>query len=87
MWQYDFDDERQITAARVWAADGSVASVDGDTVAEAGPRGLWSLLESAYRAFDDAGHPSADRYGITVDGPEQWVWLETPGGLRWKLNS
>lgn len=86
VWQYDLDDDKQPTGARVWSADGSLASLHADgTVSETGPRSLWSALESAYRVFQEADKPGPDRYGITVDEQSQRIWLDSPDGPSWAL--
>ncbi|MFE6663878.1 methyltransferase domain-containing protein [Streptomyces sp. NPDC057697] len=85
-WQYDLNDEREITAARVWHRDGSIAQLHPDTtVTEAGPRRLWTTLEDAHRSYQDAGSPTPDRYGITIDAEGQFVCLDDPDGQSWTL--
>ncbi|WP_206507765.1 methyltransferase domain-containing protein [Streptomyces chrestomyceticus] len=85
-WQYDLDEERKPTGARVWAPDGSLADLKADgTVTEAGPRNLWSLLEAAYDTFLGAGRPGPERYGVTIDADAQRVWLDSPRGPGWNL--
>ncbi|MFD9426669.1 MULTISPECIES: methyltransferase domain-containing protein [unclassified Streptomyces] len=85
-WQYDLNDNREITGARVWHPDGFIAQLRSDgTVVEAGPRSLWACLEDAHRSYQIAGRPTPDRYGITT-GPEgQVVWLDDPDGPSWTL--
>jgi protein-L-isoaspartate(D-aspartate) O-methyltransferase len=86
VWQYDLDDDRQPTGARVWAPDGSIASLTPDgTVAEAGPRSLWTYLEEGYEVFTESGRPTPDRYGVTLDEASQRVWLDHPDGHSWVL--
>ncbi|MET8298489.1 methyltransferase domain-containing protein [Streptomyces sp. NPDC005180] len=87
-WQYDLDVDRQIIGARAWAADGSVAALQADgTVAETGPRRIWTALEDAYRMYAIAGSPGSERYGITVEKARQRVWLDSPGGPSWNLSA
>lgn len=87
-WQYDLDDDRQITGARVWSADGSLAHLHPDnTVTETGPRPLWVNLEEAHRTYQGASLPGPDRYGITINGQTQRVWLDTPDGPGWALTT
>lgn len=39
-----------------------------------------------YEAWRRAGRPDRTRYGVTVNGREQWVWLDDPEGpVRWPL--
>ncbi|MQS38476.1 methyltransferase domain-containing protein [Streptomyces katsurahamanus] len=83
-WQYDLNDNNEITGARVWHPDGSIAQLHSDvTVAEAGPRSLWASLEDAHRIFQFAGGPVPDRFGVTITLHEQRVWLDNPDGLSW----
>ncbi|WP_207309491.1 methyltransferase domain-containing protein [Streptomyces kasugaensis] len=85
-WQYDLDDNRKPTGARVWTPDGSIASLRADgTVAEAGPRALWTELEREYDTFLGADEPGPDRYGVTVSEDTQRVWLDAPDGQGWNL--
>ncbi|MER5783173.1 methyltransferase domain-containing protein [Streptomyces mobaraensis] len=85
-WQYDLDDERTPTGARVWTPDGSLASLKADgTVTETGPRALWTILEAEYDTFLAAGAPGPDRYGVTVAEDAQRVWLDAPDGKGWNL--
>ncbi|MFD4571350.1 methyltransferase domain-containing protein [Streptomyces sp. NPDC058417] len=86
-WQYDLGDNGEITGARVWHPDGSLAHAHPDTtVTETGPRNLWAALEGTHRTYRIAGRPSPDRYGITI-GPEgQRTWLDTPDGPHWVRN-
>ncbi|MFF7195382.1 methyltransferase domain-containing protein [Streptomyces sp. NPDC008079] len=73
--------------ARLLATDGSTARVTADgTTRVSGPRDLWALAESAHVVFRDLGHPARSRFGLTVDGPRQWTWLDDPAGpYRWPL--
>lgn len=74
-------------AARLVAADGSTARVTPDGLTRiTGPRDLWALAESAHGIFRDLGHPARPRFGLTVDGPRQWTWLDDPAGpYRWPV--
>ncbi|GAA2440118.1 methyltransferase domain-containing protein [Streptomyces macrosporus] len=41
---------------------------------------------ATYEAWRRAGRPDRTRYGVTVRGREQWVWLDDPDGPnRWPL--
>ncbi|MFJ4772592.1 methyltransferase domain-containing protein [Streptomyces uncialis] len=85
-WQYDLNDHGEITGARVWHPDGSIAHAHPDaTVAESGPRNLWRLLEDTHRTYQIAGCPGPDRYGITLTPESQQVWLDNPAGPVWSL--
>lgn len=72
----------------VWLADhttGSWASVDfvpGATEYDShqnGPRRLWSEVETAYDWWRKAGSPVRTRFGLTVTGAGQRLWLDAPG--------
>ncbi|MGW0731146.1 methyltransferase domain-containing protein [Streptomyces sp. NPDC002851] len=88
-WQYDLASDgtaNKPIAVRVWSPDGALASLRADgTVSETRPRPLWSRLEEAYRVFTEHDEPGPERYGFTLDGDAQRVWLDSPGGPSWKL--
>jgi protein-L-isoaspartate O-methyltransferase len=73
--------------ARLLAADGSAARTTSDgTTRVGGPRDLWALAESAHVLFRDLGHPARTRFGLTIEGPRQWTWLDDPAGpYRWPV--
>ncbi|SFF49236.1 Protein-L-isoaspartate O-methyltransferase [Actinacidiphila alni] len=75
--------------ARLLAADGSAARTTPDGLTRiSGPRDLWALVESAHTVFRDLGHPARTRFGLTVDGPRQWTWLDDPAGpYRWPVRT
>lgn len=56
------------------------ASWDHGTVEQFGPRDIWTIAEDAYAAWNAAGQPDLDRYGVTVeaDGTHR-IWLDEPG--------
>jgi protein-L-isoaspartate(D-aspartate) O-methyltransferase len=60
------------------ADDGSCACLAETTgaVSQHGSRRLWDEVEAAHRWWLDAGSPSRDRFGLTVAGSRQWVWLD-----------
>jgi protein-L-isoaspartate O-methyltransferase len=40
----------------------------------------------AFGLWERTGHPTRERYGVTVRGGEQWAWLDAPDGVhRWPL--
>ncbi|MFI2210603.1 methyltransferase domain-containing protein [Streptomyces sp. NPDC020141] len=85
-WQYDLGGNGEITGARVWHPDGSIAQLHPDaTATEDGPRPLWTTLEEAHRAYQIEGRPTPDRYGITITSESQRVWLGNPDGSSWVL--
>lgn len=63
------------------AEDGSWARLEENagTVTQHGPSLLWDRVEKAYAAWQAAGGPARDRYGLTVTPDRQWVWLDEPG--------
>jgi methyltransferase of ATP-grasp peptide maturase system len=65
--------------------DGSFAVPGETTVFEGGPRPLWAQVEAAYEQWLTLDSPTRARFGITVDGDEQHLWLDSPDGLRWPL--
>ncbi|MFI1014721.1 methyltransferase domain-containing protein [Streptomyces sp. NPDC020965] len=80
-WQYDLGENGEITGARVWHPDGSIAQLHpGTTVTETGFRPLWTALEDVHRTHLMADCPGPDRYGITIRPGEQCVWLDSPDG-------
>lgn len=80
------DPGRVPSSVLVRAEDGATAHLSPDgTVAEAGPHRIWSRLEAAHEAYAAAGRPGPERYGLTVDGERQTLWLDSPEGPRWPL--
>ncbi|ALG14046.1 ATP-grasp peptide maturase system methyltransferase [Kibdelosporangium phytohabitans] len=66
--------------------DGSWARHESDSVVQSGPRRLWDEMEVAYERWRQLGQPRRARFGITVDGQEQRLWLDEPTGPnRWPL--
>ncbi|MDI3423735.1 methyltransferase domain-containing protein [Streptomyces luteolus] len=45
---------------------------------EAGPKRMWTALEETAARWLADGHPGIERYGLTVTGGENTVWLDTP---------
>lgn len=43
-----------------------------------GPASLWDELEGVWSWWIDHERPTADRFGLTIDGRSQWVWLDDP---------
>ncbi|HWE89491.1 MAG TPA: ATP-grasp peptide maturase system methyltransferase [Pseudonocardiaceae bacterium] len=55
-------------------------------VTQGGPRRLWDLAEAAHVRWIELGRPRRDRFGVTVDGDHQEIWLDTPESPhRWSL--
>lgn len=76
----DRNDEGYIVRVWLLAAD-SWASVDvaSGVVRQLGRRRLWDEVEAAYRWWVEVGSPELTRFGVTVTGVRQWVWLDDPG--------
>lgn len=56
-------------------------------VAEGGPRRLWTLVERAQEEWLDLGQPWRDRFGLSLDGEDQVIWLDSPEGHTWPLRA
>ncbi|NEA59549.1 methyltransferase domain-containing protein [Streptomyces sp. SID13666] len=67
--------------ARSWASIDYVPNADVYEVEQYGPRRFWTEVEAAYQWWDGVGRPSRDRFGITVDGAGQRIWLDTPDNV------
>ncbi|MEU9112953.1 methyltransferase domain-containing protein [Streptomyces sp. NPDC048483] len=70
VWLYGVDDR---SWACVWFRDGDAARVW-----QSGPRRLWDEAEAAYRWWEERGRPGPERFGLTVTGDGQAVWLDDP---------
>ncbi|MFI1586169.1 methyltransferase domain-containing protein [Embleya sp. NPDC020630] len=70
----------------VGAGDSIAVAAFGDgytpQALQAGPRDLWSEVQTAYRRWSDAGKPDVGRFGLTVtitgDDVDQIPWFERP---------
>ncbi|MER6140385.1 methyltransferase domain-containing protein [Streptomyces sparsogenes] len=73
-------DGRHEGAYQVWLWDrkGSAATVTDEEVWQYGPRSLWEEVTEVHAAYVGEGSPSADKFGLTVDGTGQRVWLRSP---------
>ncbi|WP_317494094.1 methyltransferase domain-containing protein [Haloechinothrix sp. LS1_15] len=85
------DDHRRIelhdVRSQSWARVSLVRGQDPWTVCQLGARRLWDEVDAAYAWWLDAGQPTPDRYGLTVqpDGTHT-VWIDTPDSdSRWSL--
>ncbi|MFD6066076.1 MULTISPECIES: methyltransferase domain-containing protein [Amycolatopsis] len=54
-------------------------------VAEGGPRRLWEIVEAAHEDWLGLGEPGRERFGLSLDGVEQVIWLDSPDGRTWPL--
>jgi hypothetical protein len=50
-------------------------------VRQLGPRRLWTEAETAYRWWQNRGQPDRIRFGLTMSGTGQEVWLDEPGTI------
>ncbi len=50
-----------------------------------GPLRLWDQVESAVEAWQKAGEPHQEGFGITVSDSGQRVWIGREGGPGWEL--
>ncbi|WP_316520661.1 ATP-grasp peptide maturase system methyltransferase [Kitasatospora brasiliensis] len=57
----------------------------GWTVVQRGPLRLWDQVEAAIEAWQSAGEPHQDAFGITVSAAAQRVWLGSEDGPGWHL--
>ncbi|MET8626110.1 ATP-grasp peptide maturase system methyltransferase [Kitasatospora sp. NPDC004669] len=57
----------------------------GWTVLQRGPLRLWDQVESAVEAWQEAGQPHQEGFGITVSGSGQRVWIGHEDGPGWNL--
>jgi protein-L-isoaspartate O-methyltransferase len=79
-------DGHNLGAVELHADDGSWARVGLEGVVEAGPRRLWGEVERAHAEWCELGQPGRDRFGLTVTGGSQTVWLDDAAGeRRWPL--
>ena len=68
----------------VWLSDpdGSwarhVTSRGHHQVWQGGPRRLWDVVEQAHAQWRALGRPTRDRFGVTIDGSAQTLWLDHP---------
>jgi methyltransferase of ATP-grasp peptide maturase system len=57
----------------------------GWTVTQRGPLRLWDQVERAVEAWQKAGEPHQEGFGITVSATGQRVWIGTEKGPGWDL--
>ncbi|MEU9043732.1 MULTISPECIES: ATP-grasp peptide maturase system methyltransferase [unclassified Kitasatospora] len=60
-------------------------SEGGWTVVQRGPLRLWDHVEAAIEAWQSAGEPHQDGFGITVSAARQRIWLGSENGPGWDL--
>ncbi|MEU1814835.1 methyltransferase domain-containing protein [Streptomyces roseifaciens] len=69
------------TAVTSWATADYEQGRGEFEVYQSGPRRLWGEVEAAYRWWAGQGRPGFDRFGLTVDGDGERVWLDSPGNV------
>lgn len=47
-------------------------------VTETGPRALWNEVEHLHQQWHTWGRPHRERYGLTIHGENQTIWLDEP---------
>jgi protein-L-isoaspartate O-methyltransferase len=59
---------------------------DHSQVRQGGPRRMWDIVEAAHEQWLALGRPTRDRFGITVNPDQQYLWLDTPDSPQhWPL--
>ncbi|MCC3768749.1 ATP-grasp peptide maturase system methyltransferase [Streptomyces sp. UNOC14_S4] len=70
------------TGSQAWTEP----AADGWTVHQHGPLNLWDQVETALRAWQNAGSPDQSAFGMTITPDHtQSVWIGTPDGPSWQL--
>ena len=82
-WAEEYDDGSYTlwlrdTAVTSWATVDHESGRDEFEVVQSGPRKLWEEVEAAYRWWEAQGRPGFDRFGLTVTGDAETVWLDEP---------
>ncbi|MFD7611020.1 methyltransferase domain-containing protein [Streptomyces sp. NPDC059828] len=82
-WMESYDDGSYTlwlrdTAVTSWATADFVPGHEEFDVYQSGPRNLWDEVVKAYRWWDEQDRPGFKRFGLTVDGNGQQVWLDQP---------
>lgn len=66
------------TAVTSWATVDVEPGHEEHEVYQSGPRHLWDEVVAGYLWWDAQGRPGFDRFGLTVDGDGERVWLDRP---------
>ncbi|MFE9256425.1 methyltransferase domain-containing protein [Streptomyces sp. NPDC006879] len=66
------------TAVTSWGTVDFVPGREEFEVYQSGPRDLWNEVVAAYLWWDEQGRPGFERFGLTVDGDGERVWLDRP---------
>ncbi|MFD3935866.1 methyltransferase domain-containing protein [Streptomyces sp. NPDC058611] len=61
-----------------WATVEYVPDAQTYEVEQYGPRALWDEVREAFVRWHDLGKPERSRFGLSVDGDGQRVWLDDP---------
>ncbi|MDN3259014.1 methyltransferase domain-containing protein [Streptomyces sp. CSDS2] len=82
-WMEEYDDGSYTlwlrdTAVTSWATADYEKDRTEFEVYQSGPRSLWDEVEAAYRWWEKQGRPGFERFGLTVDGDGERVWLDSP---------
>ncbi|MEU7050267.1 methyltransferase domain-containing protein [Streptomyces eurythermus] len=82
-WMEEYDDGSYTlwlrdTAVTSWATADYEKDRPEFEVYQSGPRSLWDEVEVAYRWWEKQGRPGFERFGLTVDGDGERVWLDSP---------
>ncbi len=83
-WMEPYDDGSYTlwlrdTAVTSWATTDYEQDREEFEVYQSGPRRLWDEVETAYQWWDAQGRPRFDRFGLTVTGEGETIWLDAPG--------
>ncbi|MFJ2739310.1 methyltransferase domain-containing protein [Streptomyces sp. NPDC087440] len=69
------------TGVTAWATADYERGREAFRVVQAGARRLWEELEAAWDWWAGQGRPGFERFGLTVDGLGERVWLDEPHRL------
>lgn len=68
-----FSDDR-----KSWATVDYTPGAETYEVEQYGPRALWDEVRTAFLGWHELGKPERSRFGLSVDGDGQRVWLDDP---------
>ncbi len=68
-----FSDDRQSWATVEYLPDATTYEVE-----QYGPRALWAEVRTAFLGWHELGKPERSRFGLSVGGDGQRVWLDDP---------
>lgn len=71
-----FSDDR-----KSWATVEYAPGAETYEVEQYGPRALWAEVQTAFLNWHDLGKPGRSRFGLSVDGSGQRVWLDDPNNV------